>query len=96
MDNSTPKTSFEQWVSPINTKLFQPLVTDHQSDYYTKKLTTESFLKLLLYAQLNEVESTHALSDCLLDERLQTGIDLESISHSQLFRRLGQIDTDIF
>lgn len=96
MDNTTPKTSFGQWLSPINMKLFQSQVTAYQSDYYTKKLTTESFLKLLLYAQLNEVESTHALSDCLLDDRLQRGTDLTSISHSQLSRRLGNMDTAIF
>lgn len=96
MDNSTPETSFEQWLSPVNTPLFQSLVAAHQSDYYIKKLTTESFLKLLLYAQLNEVESTRVLSDCVWDERLQAGIHLEFISHSQLSRRLGQMDTDIF
>ncbi len=34
-------------------------------DYYMTKLTTESFLKFLLFAQLEEVESLHALGDCL-------------------------------
>ncbi|WP_396653132.1 DUF4372 domain-containing protein, partial [Metabacillus arenae] len=58
-------------------------------DYYTKKLTTESFLKLLLFAQLQEVESLHALGDCLFDDQLQKGIDLESISISQLSRRIN-------
>ena len=77
-------------------KLFQSQVAAYQSNYYTKKLTAESFLKLLLYARLHEVESTHALSDCLLDYCLQTGTDLKIISHSQLSRRLGNIDTDIF
>lgn len=72
MDNTTPKTSFGQWLSPINMKLFHSQVAAYQ------------------------VESTHALSDCLLDERLQSSIDLDSISHSQLSRRLGTIDTDIF
>ncbi|WP_425388470.1 hypothetical protein, partial [Bacillus solimangrovi] len=31
-------------------------------DYYTKKLTTKSFIKLLLIAQLQDVESLHLLS----------------------------------
>ncbi len=57
----------------------------HRQDY-TKKLTTESFLKLILFAQLHEVESLHALGDCLFDNELQKGIDLESISISQLSR----------
>ncbi|TWI56099.1 putative transposase [Halalkalibacter nanhaiisediminis] len=65
-------------------------------DYYTKKLTTESFLKLLLYAQLEEVESLHTLSDCLFDNQLQKGIDLDSISIFQLSRRLNGLNLDIF
>lgn len=36
-------------------------------------------LKLLLFAQLHETESLHALSDCLFDEQLQKGTDLDSI-----------------
>ncbi|WP_156478380.1 IS4 family transposase, partial [Cytobacillus firmus] len=62
----------------------------------TKKLTTESFLKLLLFAQLEEIESLHALSDCLFDDQLQKGIDLDSISISQLSRRLNGMNPDLF
>ena len=65
-------------------------------DYYTKKLTTESFLKLLLFAQLEEIESLHALGDCLFDDQLQKGIDLDSISISQLSRRLNGMNPDLF
>jgi putative transposase len=62
----------------------------------TKKLTTEFFLKLLLFAQLNEIESLHALGDCLFDDQLQKGIDLDSISISQLLRRLNGLNPDLF
>jgi len=89
MDKITRKTSFGQWFSPINMKLFDDQVKTKKLDYYTKKLTTESFLKLLLFAQLQEVESLHALGDCLFDNELQKGIDLESISISQLSRRIN-------
>jgi putative transposase len=65
-------------------------------DYYKKKLTTESFLKLLLFAQLEEVESLHALGACLSDDQLQKGIDLDSISISQLSRRLNGLNPDLF
>ena len=64
-------------------------------DYYTKKLTTESFLKLL-FAQLEEIESLHALADCLFDDQLQKEINLDSISISQLSRRLNGMNPDIF
>jgi IS4 transposase len=96
MDKITPKTSFEQWFSSINLQLFEENVKTMKLDYYTKKLTTESFLKLLLFAQLQEIESLHALTDCLFDEQLQKGIDLDSISISQLSRRLNGMNPDIF
>ncbi|SCB73448.1 MULTISPECIES: DUF4372 domain-containing protein, partial [Priestia] len=63
MDKITRKTSFGQWFSPINLQLFEETVKTLKVDYYTKKLKTDSFLKLLLFAQLQEVESLHELSD---------------------------------
>lgn len=96
MDKITRKTSFGQWFSPINLQLFEEKVKTLKLDYYTKKLTTESFLKLLLFAQLQEVESLHALGDCLFDNHLQKGIDLDSISISQLSRRLNGMNPDLF
>jgi IS4 transposase len=96
MDKITRKNSFGQWISPINSQLFEEQVKTLKLDVYTKKLTTESFLKLLLFAQLQEVESLHALSDCLFDDQLQKAIDLDSISISQLSRRLNGLNPDLF
>lgn len=96
MDKITRKTSFGQWFSPINLQVFEEKVKTMKLDYYTKKLTTESFLKLLLFAQLEEVESLHALSDSLFDDQLQKGINLDSISISQLSRRLNGMNPDLF
>src|SRR5699024_5173397 len=96
MDKVTRKTSFGQWFSPINLQLLEESVKTMKLDYYTKKLTTESFLKLLLFAQLQEIESLHALSDSLFDDQLQKEIDLDSISISQLSRRLSGINPEIF
>ena len=96
MDKITRKTSFGQWFSPINLQLFEEQVKTMKLDYYTKKLTTESFLKLLLFAQLQEMESLHALGDSLFDDHLQKEIDLDSISVSQLSRRLNGLNPDIF
>jgi putative transposase len=52
-------------------------------DHNTTKLTAELFLKLLLFAQLEEIESLHALGDCLFDNELQKAIDLDSINISR-------------
>lgn len=96
MDKITRKTSFRQWFSPINLQLFEENVKTMKLDAYTKKLTTDSFLRLLLYAQLHETESLHALSDSLFNEQLQKGAGLDSISVSQLSRRLNGMNPMIF
>ncbi|WP_223556934.1 DUF4372 domain-containing protein, partial [Lysinibacillus sphaericus] len=80
MDKFTRKTSFEQWFSPISSTQMEKLVEIHQLNYYTKKLQIASFLKLLLFAQLNETESLRAISDTLLSDDLQKATYLESIS----------------
>ncbi|MBQ0140136.1 MAG: IS4 family transposase [Kurthia sp.] len=96
MDKFTRKTSFEQWLSPISTTQMEKLIEIHQLNYYTKKLHVASFLKLLLFAQLNETESLRAVSDTLFSDDLQKATDLESISFSQLGRRLNQVSSQVF
>src|SRR5699024_6148380 len=70
MDKSTRKTSFTQWLSPINQTLFKEQVNIHQLDYYTKKLYMGSFMSLMLYAQLHETESMRAVSDAVFSDEL--------------------------
>ncbi|WP_280636764.1 DUF4372 domain-containing protein [Macrococcoides bohemicum] len=53
MDKFTRKSSFEQWMSPIDFKKVSKQVTILNLDHYTKKLNTLSFVKLLLYSQLS-------------------------------------------
>ena len=60
MDKFTRKTSFEKWFSPISTTKLAELVETHQLIYYIKKLHIASFLKLLLFGQLNETERPSA------------------------------------
>ncbi|QGG52138.1 IS4 family transposase [Lysinibacillus pakistanensis] len=96
MDKFTRKTSFEQWVLPISTTQMEKLIESYQLNYYTKKLYITSFLRLLLFAQLNETESLRALSDTLFSDDLQKATNLASISFSQLGRRLNQVPTEFF
>lgn len=96
MDKFTRKTSFEQWFSPISQTKLEELVEIHQLNYYTKKLHIASFLKLLLFAQLNEAESMRAVSLKLFSDDLQKVTGLETISFSQLGRRLNQVPTEVF
>ena len=96
MDKFTRKTSFEQWLSPISSTKLAELVETHQLNTYTKKLHITSFLKLLLFAQLNETKSLRAVSDTLFSDDLQKVTKLESISFSQLGRRFNQVPTVVF
>jgi IS4 transposase len=95
MDKNTLISSFGKWVSPINIQKLSEQVEELKQDYYTKKLTTEAYIKLLLFAQLHETESLQAMSDALLDEDLQRTLGFESISSSQLSRKNNEIDPAI-
>ena len=66
-------------------------MNESKQDYYTKKLTTEAYIKLLLFAQLHEFESLEEMSDALLDEDLQKTLGFESISTSQISRKNREI-----
>lgn len=61
-----------------------------------RKLHIASFLKLFVFAQLNETESFRAVSETLFSDDLQKATDLKSISFSQLGRRLNQVPAEVF
>lgn len=95
MDKFTRKTSFEQWFSPVSSTKLEELIETHQLNTYTKKLHMDSFLKLLLFAQLNETKSMRDVHLKLFSDELQQVTGVESISFSQLGRRLNQIPTEV-
>lgn len=96
MDKITRKTSFGQWFSPINFQSFHQDVETMQYNRYTKKLTMDSFLKLMLLAQLEQSDSLYDLREALLEDNVQKELKFKSISVSQLSRRLNSIRPDIF
>ncbi|WP_144463607.1 DUF4372 domain-containing protein, partial [Siminovitchia fortis] len=95
MDKNTRKSSFGKWVSPINTKKLMEQVEKNKQDSYTKKLTTEAYIKLLLLAQLQKFDSLEEMSDALIDDELQKILGFESISPSQLSRKNNEINPAI-
>lgn len=95
MVKNTLKTSFGKWISSINMKKLSQQVDILNQDYYTKKLTTEAYLKIMLFAQLHETESLHAISDALLDEDFQQALGFQSISASQLSRKNNELDPSL-
>ena len=95
MDKNTLKTSFGKWIAPINMVNLLKSIEINKQDYYTKKLTTVSYIKLMLLAQLQEFESLEAMSDALIDEELQKALGFKSINKSQLSRKNNEVNPAI-
>lgn len=95
MDKNTINNSFWQWASPMNMKLIDDYIQKHHVDYYSKKLNALSFIFLLLHAQLKELKSLREISDCMISKDLQDLVGFESISYSQLSRRLSNFPTEL-
>src|SRR5699024_3379359 len=96
MDKFTQNNSFTQWLSPINQNLFNNIIQKYQLDYYTKKLFIKHLVSLLFHDQLHDTDSLQSISDVLFSEELQQSLGLNSISTSQLGRRLNVIPTSFF
>ncbi|TDM39897.1 DUF4372 domain-containing protein [Macrococcoides goetzii] len=58
-------------MSPIDFKKISKQVTILNLDHSTKKLNKLSFIRLLLFSQLVESESSRAISDSAFSEELQ-------------------------
>lgn len=95
MDKHTPKTSFGKWISPINTENLLKQVKESKQDDYTKKLTTKSYIKLMLLAQLQGFESLEYMSYALINDGLQKALGFDSISKSQLSRKNNEVNPAI-
>ena len=62
-------------------------------DKYIRKFTISKFISLMIYAQITEVESIRAISLELNGNRnLQNAIHIESISYSQISRKLKELN----
>lgn len=80
---------------PINFKKLKKSIDFHKQDRYTKKLTTQSFVLLMLYSHLNEKESLHAIEAAIADDNLQNALGFSSISVSQLSRKNNEVNPAI-
>lgn len=95
MDKDSTKPTFFQLFKAINDKIFLKLVRTSKTDKYTKKLTTEKLITLVALAQLDQAKGLRAISNSLHNEDLKKSINLDSISHSQLSRKLRDTTPEI-
>jgi hypothetical protein len=66
-------------------------------DKYIKKLTFRSFLTIMIYAQITESSSLRDLSTTLnSSSQLEEAVGIKSISHSQMSRKLRNINPSYF
>lgn len=77
--------------------VFNKMADQMKIDKYVKKLRIIPFVKLFTYAQIKQIPSLTDISfELNTDTKLQKEIGLESISKSQLSRKLRDISPDIF
>jgi len=84
-------------------QLFRPILQDEIFEYlkrmgvdrYVKKLTTIKLFMLLVFAQLEQLHGLRDVSNSLRHKAHSQMIDLKSISHSQIARRLTAIPIEI-
>lgn len=97
MDNDTTKSTLNELLNVLDEKTFLKVMNVSNLDYYVKKLTAYRFLQLFIIAQLNEKDSLKKLAKQLKDTKeLQTFIQMETISDSQLSRKQSCLTPAIF
>ena len=96
MDKDTKKSAFRECLEPIFVSSFQKLLKTWDIDKYVKKLFANNFILLMLYAQIDCLDSLRHTSQILKDsEKLQELIGITSISASQLSRKLRELSTEV-
>lgn len=93
MDKGIMKSTLAEYLVSLDTKLMLQQIESLHLDKYTKKLDSIKFTKLLLFAQVNQISSLTSLSRKLNETKeLQSEIGIQSISTSQLSRKLQQLE----
>jgi hypothetical protein len=95
-DKDTTKSTFFQLFQPVFQGPVPQYIDDKGVDKYVKKLTALKLFQLLSYAQLEQFNGLRDISNSLYHEDHSQSIELESISHSQISRRLNTIPTSVF
>lgn len=97
MDKDTTKSTFKEYLIPLDREFLLNQIAKLGLDKYTKKLDSITFCKLFIFAQLCQIKSLADISlDVRTSEELQQELELETISASQLSRKLRDLDPGLF
>jgi hypothetical protein len=92
MDKNSTKTVFKKYLHPMDGDILSKMATHLGLDKYVKKLDTLTFVKLFIYAQIQQTSSLTNISfELRHNPSLQKELDLKTISTSQLSRKLRDI-----
>jgi hypothetical protein len=94
MDKDTKLSAYSQLFQPFfNEKIIEQLER-LEVDKYVKKLTTIQLIQLIAYAQIQQQDCLREISNNFHNPDFQINIGLESISFSQISRRLRDLDPE--
>lgn len=97
MDKNTTQSTINKLLEVLDEEKFLKIINVSNIDHYIKKFTAYNFLQLFIIAQLNEAVSLRDLSKRTKDqEEIQTFIDIDSISASQLSRKQSALSPGLF
>ncbi|MBZ4688734.1 MAG: transposase, family [Clostridiales bacterium] len=91
----TINSTFNLLFSPIINKIFNQQLSDLEVDEYVKKLKTLQMIKLIAFAQLEQQQGLRDISNNLNNDDFSKAMELDSISASQLSRRLRDLPTEL-
>ena len=94
--DNTKSTLYQLFEQLSDKEIFGLLYKQLGIDRYVKKLTTEKLLFLIVLAQLKQHNGLREISISIDDDAISRAIGLESISFSQISRRLVSLPTEAF
>jgi len=94
-DKDTTKSTFYQLLKPVCNKNFYDQIDGLKVDKYSKKLSTEQLIILIIYAQLEQYGGLRDISNSLNENQFSRAINLDSFSASQISRRLRDLPLEV-
>lgn len=94
-DKDTIKSTFNQLFEPILSDAFIQKLTELGVDKYVKKLTTIQLIELIAHAQIQQQGNLREIVNNFNNEEFSSAINLESISASQISRRLRDLEPEV-
>lgn len=94
-DKDTTKSTFFQLLKPVCNKNSFEQIDGLMVDKYSKKLSTEQLIILIIYAQLEQYGGLRDISNSLNENQFSQAINLDSFSASQISRRLRDLPLEV-